>query len=59
MGEKHTIAKKKYWTTKTKAERSKIMSERMKKFWASKTPAQRKARSQMMNRIKSKLSTGS
>lgn len=57
MGNRHSLAKKKYWAGKTKEQKSKIMSERAKKQWAKKSKAVRLARSKMMNKRKADLST--
>ena len=62
MTERHTQAKKKYWSELTIEQRSILMSQRRKKGWRKKTKAERLAHGRTLtdNRIakeKSKLST--
>lgn len=50
--EKMTLARKRFWASKSPEERSQIFSLRAKKQWTRKTKAEKQARSQLMFKAK-------
>jgi hypothetical protein len=58
MPSKKSLAKKRYWSKFTKAQKSGIFSERVRKGWAKKTEEERKAQGKKLTEAKlKKLST--